>query len=480
MDSIRELREQGKRTKTISEKEWHHTASQRESYRMSTLLLLLLLPFAGVHSQSIQDPLEAYAKSISSMGLLPYQLLIKIEYDFNNDHLTDLALSESSSWGNAGGEWSIYLREANGNFRSIGTLFFHPDAISLDLQQQSRSILRAYIRSNAGEGNLVTYSLSSTGLKKESERLLRPDEQHPSDQAIYTSLFEHSALTTAVSHCLLSDYLLKTTISWQPGYQQTASTVEFGGEVKRSETFLYSFADRFQFVLTPTLSGWELIIREKTHPEENLARLTPPFHSVPNPRDIEGWHFRNAENTDQNNGDVNAPGKKRDFIFSPQVGKLYFYPSSEEALEAIRNEGNGILTITEMKLGNLIKDQQAWFEWMKFTVRLELGKDFGKEPSPEQIWNALLREMILGNEPGVEALSSQHGIESLFKSLPAGETRKERLIRFGTIWQKWETRWRTVDSTTVQISIGPEVKAHLIELKKIDSRWKFNLWLPGE
>ncbi|MFH0989554.1 MAG: hypothetical protein V1799_06005 [bacterium] len=141
--------------------------------------------------------------------------------------------------------------------------------------------------------------------------------------------------------------------------------------------------------MAPTQCGWELIVQENFQPDENLARLTPPFHSVPNPREIEGWHFRNAENTSQNTGDVHAPGVEREFIFSPNVGTLYQYPPVEDVLQAVSNDGKGILTITDIKLGNLIKDQQAWFEWIKFSVRIELSKNFGKAASVEQVWSAV-------------------------------------------------------------------------------------------
>ena len=59
--------------------------------------------------------------------------------------------------------------------------------------------------------------------------------------------------------------------------------------------------------------------------------LTPPWHLVPNPRYVEGWHFRNASNTGPNDGSVNAPQETREFIFSPEVGRCRKFARSVEA-----------------------------------------------------------------------------------------------------------------------------------------------------
>lgn len=64
----------------------------------------------------------------------------------------------------------------------------------------------------------------------------------------------------------------------------------FTGRVLQGEHFHRPFGGRFEFILEPMPHGWEIMIKEHGR-NENLARLTPPLHSAPNPRHIEGWHL---------------------------------------------------------------------------------------------------------------------------------------------------------------------------------------------
>ena len=99
---------------------------------------------------------------------------------------------------------------------------------------------------------------------------------------------------------------------------------------------------------------------------------------MPNPRDIEGWHFRNADNSGPNEpGDknVNAPGEKREFIFSPAVGRTIAGPEAKrsptpEEIDAIRSLGRGKLRILDYQLKDLEPQKQARFQWMNFEVEL--------------------------------------------------------------------------------------------------------------
>lgn len=64
----------------------------------------------------------------------------------------------------------------------------------------------------------------------------------------------------------------------------------------------------------PAPAGWSIRIRDRGGLD--LSALTPPRFG-PDPRDLFGWHFRNAANTGPNAGDVNAPQRVRDFRFEP-------------------------------------------------------------------------------------------------------------------------------------------------------------------
>src|SRR5262245_4047709 len=95
--------------------------------------------------------------------------------------------------------------------------------------------------------------------------------------------------------------------------------VRFEGHVDRGARFVRPFGPGLTFVLAPVDEGWVLMIRDH-QPYDDISRMTPPYH-VPNPRQIEGWHFRNAANTGPNDGSLNAPQEERTFCFTPEVGR---------------------------------------------------------------------------------------------------------------------------------------------------------------
>lgn len=136
------------------------------------------------------------------------------------------------------------------------------------------------------------------------------------------------------------------------------------------------FGSDLLFSLEPDPHGWNIMVKEAGD-SEDLSRLTPPFHGI-NPRQIYGWHFRNADNTGPNEPgpkSVNAPGRVREFIFSPAVGRSTIgpgatQPPTPEEVEKIRAYGRGKLEILDYGLDNLIPNKQAKFAWMRFKVEL--------------------------------------------------------------------------------------------------------------
>lgn len=150
---------------------------------------------------------------------------------------------------------------------------------------------------------------------------------------------------------------------------------QFSGRVEAGKPFRRPFGSRFEFVLEPTQNGWEILIREYGR-DENLSRLTPPFHFVPSPRDIEGWHLLTNPSACLNRP-YNAgagPDNPRKFIFSPEVGKKITYGSEKRSADVkeVENFGRGELTIEKFKLAPG-KDGCPKIEWMAFSVRLDGG-----------------------------------------------------------------------------------------------------------
>ena len=111
-----------------------------------------------------------------------------------------------------------------------------------------------------------------------------------------------------------------------------------------------------------------LQISTTNRPAEDLSRLTPPWHATVNARDIEAWQFRNAENTGPNDGSVNAPGGRREFIFSPLVGRGIEYGGSVTSadVEKVRVFGRGWLFIESYRLTAPRRGGRADFESLTF------------------------------------------------------------------------------------------------------------------
>jgi hypothetical protein len=147
--------------------------------------------------------------------------------------------------------------------------------------------------------------------------------------------------------------------------------------IRKGESFEFPFGPDFLFCLEPTELGWTAVVREKARTED-LSRLSPPLHGAINPRDIEGWHFRNSDNTGPNEpGDknVNAPGAERGFIFSPAVGRTIDGPGAKteptpEEIEAVRSFGRSVLTIIRYRLDNLEQGKKAGLAFMGFSAEL--------------------------------------------------------------------------------------------------------------
>lgn len=153
-----------------------------------------------------------------------------------------------------------------------------------------------------------------------------------------------------------------------PGYQVLAASARLDA----GSAYTVAFGNRFRLDLAPTPTGWIINVLEVGR-SENLANLTPPWHTVPNPRFIEGWHFRNASNTGPNDGSVNAPQDLREFIFSPEVGRTLQYAGSgtrPETVEEVARFGKGWLKLTDYALTTPTPNQKAGFTWITFDVCL--------------------------------------------------------------------------------------------------------------
>ncbi len=88
--------------------------------------------------------------------------------------------------------------------------------------------------------------------------------------------------------------------------QLTGVAQRFVGEVARGQTFEKEISASLAFRLIPNEYGWTVSVGTPVRADADFsAVMTPPFRGM-NHRYIEGWHFRNVDNSGRN-----EPGPKK-------------------------------------------------------------------------------------------------------------------------------------------------------------------------
>jgi hypothetical protein len=200
------------------------------------------------------------------------------------------------------------------------------------------------------------------------------------------------ALEMSKSGWILSAALLLLAAFAHPAH---ADPMVLEGEVQRGDTIVHPFEHdgyKFEFRLVPVGHGWSIWVSDAMNRERNYVIVaTPPYRGI-NPAVIQGWHFRNANNSGQNKpgeGNVNAPGEIRKFAFvlngvgyqaAHEALEVLMWPEhsdedeikkAEERLKAVP-KAHGVLKIEALELGNLIEGEQAWIERLAFRIRIDL------------------------------------------------------------------------------------------------------------
>ena len=169
------------------------------------------------------------------------------------------------------------------------------------------------------------------------------------------------------------------------------STIRFSGAVSKGQTFEKQIGPDLYFRLVPAELGWTISIGNKIGVEKNFCGVvTPPYRGI-NTIHIEGWHFRNSDNSGPNDPgpkNVNAPQEIREFYFVLNDGdyrkafdalQILLWPYSfsrqqidqAQALHAKLPKGNGRLTIRDLKLHMLDAHKQAGIDAMTFDVEMK-------------------------------------------------------------------------------------------------------------
>jgi hypothetical protein len=143
--------------------------------------------------------------------------------------------------------------------------------------------------------------------------------------------------------------------------------------VAGEQSFFQPLDNGWVFALVKAEEGWTLRLYEHARIGDavDLTAMTPPFGGTPNPRDIFGWHFRNAANTGTNTGDVNAPQHLRAFVVSPALAGTGGYrpstnPDEPRLLEPGPDDGIGWLRVVDFGLAGLETGQRARMNYLQF------------------------------------------------------------------------------------------------------------------
>lgn len=185
------------------------------------------------------------------------------------------------------------------------------------------------------------------------------------------------------------------------GSTALAETSRFRGEVARGDTVLHTIehgGQVFEFRLLPASDGWVVWVGDPVNRDRNLvAAATLPLRGGVNPAVIEGWHFRNKDNTGPNEPGpkgVDAPQMRREFAFvlngadfvrARQALETLLrrkeLPAKEveaakDALAAIP-KARGTLIIEALELSSLAQGEHAFIERMAFSVTIEWPRQPG-------------------------------------------------------------------------------------------------------
>ncbi|HMF48530.1 MAG TPA: hypothetical protein VK603_07800 [Candidatus Saccharimonadales bacterium] len=170
------------------------------------------------------------------------------------------------------------------------------------------------------------------------------------------------------------------------GFQRN---VRFSGEVLKGRSFERQVGANLFFRLVPDELGWSISMGSKAAWKNFCSVVTPPYRGM-NALRIEGWHFRNSDNSGPNEPgpkNVNAPQELREFYFVLNEADyrsafdalqilLWPYSYSKQQIDAAEGahakvrKGRGKLIIRDLKLNVLELGKQAGIERMTFDVEL--------------------------------------------------------------------------------------------------------------
>src|SRR5262245_22011168 len=189
----------------------HPAVALMQACGLAVGLVLAVLVSAATAAERLADPTRAFVEGYAPSQNYFYAntpertVLLRIRDDFDGDGIGDLALSDSSTWGNAGGQWLLFRGQRDGAYVYWGTLFFSPGTLAIGPRPGD---VTAWVRVVASLGTLQVHRLGSETITLELE--------HPSDRAAYEAALS-AGRRPAVEHCKLLAYRQDPAGCWRPG-----------------------------------------------------------------------------------------------------------------------------------------------------------------------------------------------------------------------------------------------------------------------
>lgn len=204
---------------------------------------------------------------------------------------------------------------------------------------------------------------------------------------VFVALSGHFIDAVPFDTAFAADSIAQTSESTQVRGAQRA--VGFSGEALKGQGFERQIGTNLYFRLIPEELGWSISIGSKAGSENFCSVATPPYRGL-NALRIEGWHFRNSDNTGPNEPgprNVNAPQEVREFYFvlndadyrraSDALQVLMWpYNYSKQQIDAAEKahaklrKGRGRVTIRGLTLNTLDFGKRAGIDRMTFDVEL--------------------------------------------------------------------------------------------------------------
>ena len=117
--------------------------------------LLALVATMAAAAERVDNPIQAFVEGYDPSGSdflanVPERtVLLRVRADLDGDGRPDLAVSDSSTWGNAGGQWLLFHGQPDGAYTYWGTLFFAPGTAHANTIRERNANACAVLRRRA-------------------------------------------------------------------------------------------------------------------------------------------------------------------------------------------------------------------------------------------------------------------------------------------------------------------------------------------